>query len=352
MGPYGIGVAPPVWLHHPASLKHHVPGHPERPERLLGLESAMEANDWFGWRRMLSPPATRSQLLAVHPETHVEFVEALCAAGGGHVDMDTVAVAETFEAAARAAGGAVALVDAILGGEAPTGFSAHRPPGHHAEIARPMGFCFFNNVAVAAAHARDAHGVERVLVLDWDVHHGNGTEEIFYATPGVLFASIHQSPLYPGTGHSRDLGSGAGEGFNVNLPVPPGTGDAGYCSLVEHVVVPLARAYEPGLVLVSAGFDAHRLDPLASCRVTEDGFAVMTASLRRVCADLGVRMGLVLEGGYSVEALAGSVCRLAPVLASEAVPAGPENLAVDPLSEAALQRLEPWWPGLRGTTSA
>jgi acetoin utilization deacetylase AcuC-like enzyme len=179
-------------------------------------------------------------------------------------------------------------------------------------------------------------------VLDWDVHHGNGTEAIFYDSPEVLFASVHQSPLYPGTGHARDTGSGAGAGFTVNLPVPPGTGDAAYRSLVEHVVVPLARAYEPGLVLVSARFDAHHLDPLASCRVTEDGFAGMTASLRRVCADLEVPLGLVLEGGYSVEALAASVCRLLPVLGAPEVPAA-EEVPRHELADAAQRRLAPTW---------
>jgi acetoin utilization deacetylase AcuC-like enzyme len=347
MWPYGIGVAAPIWFHHPASLAHDVPNHPERPARLIGLERAMDANDWFGWERVLSPAASREQLERVHPESHIDLIEGLCAAGGGRIDMDTTAVPATYEAALRAAGGAIALVDALLGGDAPAGFAAHRPPGHHAEPARAMGFCFFNSVAVAAAHARAVHGVERVLIFDWDVHHGNGTEAIFYDSPAVLFASVHQSPLYPGTGHARDTGSGAGAGFTVNLPVPPGTGDEAYRSLVEHVVVPLARAYAPGLVLVSAGFDAHHLDPLASCRVSEDGFAAMTASLRRVCAELGIPMGLVLEGGYSVEALADSVCRLVPVLGALQVPT-PEDVPRHELADAAWRRLEPAW----GATSA
>jgi acetoin utilization deacetylase AcuC-like enzyme len=338
-------VPPPLWFHHAASLEHDVPGHPERPARILGLERAMDAHDWFGWERRASPAVTRAQLEAVHPASHVDFVEDLSAAGGGPVDMDTVCVAATYNAAVRGAGGAVALVDALLAGEAPTGFSAHRPPGHHAEAARAMGFCFFNNVAVAARHARDAHGVERVLVFDWDVHHGNGTEEIFYASDEVLFCSVHQSPLYPGTGAAADCGMGAGAGYTVNLPVPPGSGDGAYLSLTEHVVGRLVRSYEPGLVLVSAGFDAHVSDPLASCRVTEEGFAGMTAALRRACADVEAPLGLVLEGGYSVEALADSVCRLVPVLAGDQVPEAPD-VALHELSEAALGRLERFWPGL------
>jgi acetoin utilization deacetylase AcuC-like enzyme len=245
----------------------------------------------------------------------------------------------------RAAGGAVALCEALMAGAAPVGFSAHRPPGHHAEAGQAMGFCFFDSVAVGAAAVLASGAASRVLIFDWDVHHGNGTNEIFHASRDVLFVSAHQSPLYPGTGPASDVGSGAGEGCTVNLPVPPGTGDAGYTSLVEHVVAPLARSFEPDLVLVSAGFDAHVADPLASCRVTEAGFATMTASLRRVCAELGVPLGLVLEGGYSVEALAGSVTALMPVLGADGVP-GPAELAVDPLAEAACRRLEPFWPGL------
>jgi acetoin utilization deacetylase AcuC-like enzyme len=334
-------VARPLWLRHDASFGHAIPGHPERPERLRGLEAALERHDWFGWEVAASPRASREALLAVHPERHIAYLEELCAAGGGRIDLDTSCVAETWPAALHAAGGAVALVDALMTGAAPFGFSAHRPPGHHAEPARAMGFCFFDNVAVGAAHALRAHGARRVLVFDWDVHHGNGTNEIFRFSPDVLFVSVHQSPLYPGTGPASDVGSGDGEGFTVNLPVPPGTGDAGYVSLVEHVVVPLARAFEPGLVLVSAGFDAHYRDPLASCEVTEDGFAAMTASLRAACAALGVPLGFVLEGGYSVEALASSVCAMLPVLEGDvAAPA----VEVDPLAAAAARRLARWWP--------
>ncbi len=338
-------MAAPLWFRHPASAAHAIPGHPERPERLAGLEAAMGRRDWFGWERRLSPEATREQLQRVHPAAYVDAIADVCAAGGGHLDADTACVAATWEAATRAAGGAVALVDALLTGEAPTGFSAHRPPGHHAEPSCAMGFCFFGNVAVGAAHALAAHGRRRVMVVDWDVHHGNGTEAIFRSRADVLFASIHQSPLYPGTGPASAVGDGPGEGHTVNLPVPPGSGDATFGSLVEHVLVPLAREYQPELLLVSAGFDAHARDPLAACRVTEAGFVAMTASLRRVSADLEVPMGIVLEGGYSVEALADSVCALVPTLGAATVPGAP-RLERDPLSAAALERLGRWWPGL------
>jgi acetoin utilization deacetylase AcuC-like enzyme len=337
---------PPLWLRHDASLGHDIPGHPERPERLIVLERAMAAAGWLGFERREAPAAERELLLAVHTEEHVAFVEALCARGGGMIDMDTAAVAATWPAALHAAGGAAALVDALLGGEAKAGFAALRPPGHHAEAGRAMGFCFFDNVAVAARRATAAHGAERVLILDWDVHHGNGTNEIFRRDDDVLFVSIHEWPLYPGTGPASDVGSGAGEGYTVNVPVPAGTGDTAYRSLVDHLVAPLVRAWAPQLVLVSAGFDAHRLDPLADCRVTEAGYAAMTASLRAACEAVGAPLGLVLEGGYSLEALTSSVTALAPVLAGAAVGAGAAPVEMHPLAAQAARRLERWWPAL------
>ncbi|HTE58936.1 MAG TPA: histone deacetylase [Solirubrobacteraceae bacterium] len=338
----------PPWLRHDAGLAHDVPGHPERPARIVALEAEMQRHGWFGWERVEAPRATRDQLARVHPLSHVDSIAELSARGGGRIDMDTSVVAGTYEAALRAAGGAVALVDALLGDGEPCGVSALRPPGHHAEAARAMGFCFFDNVAVAAAHARAAHGVERVLIVDWDVHHGNGTNDIFHADPSVLFCSIHESPLYPGTGPASDVGSGAGEGFTVNMPVPGGSGDAVHGSLVEHVVAPLIRGWEPELVLISAGFDAHRADPLATCELTEAGFAGMTASLRRACAEVGAPLGLVLEGGYSVDALAASMAALVPVLGAASVP-GPVELPVHPLAAQTGERLAAWWPAQFGS---
>ncbi len=334
-----------MWFRHDAVFAHDIPGHPERPARVRALEARMEAEGWLGFERRPAPVATRMQLRQVHPEEHVHAIETLCAGGGGQIDMDTACVPATWEAALRGAGGAAALVDALLSGDAPTGVSALRPPGHHAEARRAMGFCFFNSVAVAARQATIVHGLERVLVLDWDVHHGNGTNDIFHAKPDVLFASIHEWPLYPGTGPASDTGSGPGEGFTVNLPVPSGSGDDAFCSLVEHVVVGLIAAWEPELVLVSAGFDAHRDDPLASCRVTEAGFARMTASLRAASQAVGAPLGLVLEGGYDVDALAGSMAALLPVLAGDVV-LGDTEIARHPLAADAARRLAPWWPSL------
>jgi acetoin utilization deacetylase AcuC-like enzyme len=333
------------WFRHDAHLAHDVPGHPERPERIRALEAAMSARAWFGCEPSEAPAAGRELVEAVHAAPYVAALEEICARGGARIDADTIALAGTWEAALRAAGGAAALADALLGDGVPAGVSALRPPGHHAERERAMGFCFFGNVAVAARRGRDAHGAERVLVLDWDVHHGNGTSDIFHADPGVLFVSIHEWPLYPGTGPASDAGAGAGEGYTVNLPVPGGSGDAAYRSLVEHVACALITAWEPQLVLVSAGFDAHRDDPLATCAVTEAGYAGMTASLRRACDAVRAPLGLVLEGGYDLGALSRSMAALMPVLLADATPAA-EDLPRHPLAERALGRLARWWPGL------
>jgi acetoin utilization deacetylase AcuC-like enzyme len=250
----------------------------------------------------------------------------------------------SFEAAVHAAGGAIALVELLLAGEASTGFSVHRPPGHHALVDTAMGFCLFNNVALAAQHAIDVHALERILILDWDVHHGNGTNDIFHASDQVLFVSIHQHPLYPGTGPARDVGSGAGEGFTVNLPVPPGSDDAVYRSLVDHLVVPLAHQFSPQLVLISAGYDAHREDPLAECRVSEEGFAELTRSVRRLARELGAALGFVLEGGYALEPLARSVAATMSALV-EPLGSAPSTTEL-PFARDARSRLAQWWPGL------
>ncbi len=310
------------------------------------IERELGAHDWLGWQRASSAPATPAALEAVHSPRYLAALEALCAAGGGAIDADTQASAETWKAALHGAGGAMALVDALMARSAPAAFSAHRPPGHHADAARGMGFCFLNHVAVAAQHALDAHGLARVLVLDWDVHHGNGTNDIFHASPEVLFVSIHQSPLYPGTGPFADTGSGAGAGYTVNLPVPGGSGDETWCSLLEHVVVPLAWDFSPELVLISAGFDAHAADPLGSCRVSERGFGAMAGSLRRLAAGLGAPIGAVLEGGYELGSLASSVrATLEALGAPEPGPADPA-LAVHPLARRAAAGLAARWPVL------
>ena len=298
---------PGLLLRHDSSRKHDTGAHPERIARIVAIEQALADAGWLGYEVVDSPDIPDDALKAVHPDEYCRAIEAFCAAGGGALDADTFASEGSYEAARRSAGGAVALVDALAGGAARFGASLHRPPGHHAEPQRAMGFCLFNSIAVAARHAVRHHGLERVLILDWDVHHGNGTNDIFHADPGVLFVSIHQSPLYPGTGSADDIGSGPGAGLTVNIPVPAGSGDALYSSLVDHVVVPAAQAWKPQLVLVSAGFDAHADDPLAGCMVTTDGFAAMAAAVRDLGGELGVPIGVVLEGGYDLQALTSSL---------------------------------------------
>jgi acetoin utilization deacetylase AcuC-like enzyme len=334
-----------LYLHHPSSLEHDTGNHPEQAARIPAIERALEERGWLGFDREQAPAVDADRLEAVHPSAYVEAIRRICAQGGGMLDADTVASGESFDAALHSAGGAVRAVDALLGGETDVTFCGLRPPGHHAETATAMGFCIFNNVAVAAQHALDAHGMERVLVLDWDVHHGNGTNDIFHATDSVLYVSIHQSPLYPGTGAITDSGSGAGEGYTVNLPAPPGSGPDEWLSLVAHVVVPIARSYRPQLLLVSAGFDAHRDDPLANCLLTEESYAAMAAAMRRLSLDLGAPLGFVLEGGYDLRALSASV-----VAVLEAVGGDGAELDVQcaPLATDARQHHGRWWPELTG----
>ena len=301
----------PILLSHPASLEHDprrfIPGHPDTPERIVAIEAALAERDWLGWERRQAPAASEEWIEAVHSERLLREVRQLCEAGGGLIDPDTAVVPESLRAARHAAGGACELARALLAGEHEVGLSACRPSGHHAEPDRAMGFCLFGNVAIAAALARRELGAERVLILDWDVHHGNGTEACFVNRPDVLVVSIHQMPLYPGTGAASERGTGAGEGFTVNLPVPPGSGEAEWLGLIDEVVAPTAERYDPDLVLVSAGFDAHRADPLAGCELETASFAAMARRVRAIARDAGAPLGLVLEGGYHVPSLVESL---------------------------------------------
>jgi acetoin utilization deacetylase AcuC-like enzyme len=331
-----------LYLRHPSSFAHDTGPHPENAERLRAIEAALDAEGWLGLELVEAPQATREQLLRVHAPEHVDRIEELCRRGGGMIDMDTVAVEASYEAALHAAGGAVDAVDRMVADGERVAFGGLRPPGHHAETARAMGFCLFNNVAVAAAHALEEHGVERVLVLDWDVHHGNGTEEIFSESERVLYASIHQSPLYPGTGDADDVGSGAGEGFTVNLPVPPGAGPDDFLSLVQHVVVPLARQHRPGLLAISAGYDAHRADPLAQCMLDASAYADMSATMRDLASDLHVPVLVCLEGGYDLDALAESVTATIAALGDSRPPREAPRVP----AERYLDRVRRWWPAL------
>jgi acetoin utilization deacetylase AcuC-like enzyme len=334
-----------VLFTHASSLEHDprvlMPHHPDTPERMLALERMLSAEGDLGWQRRDAPAAERSTVELVHSARLAEQIEALAHAGGGAIDADTVVAEPSFRAALHAVGGACELVRALLAGETRLGFSMLRPSGHHAEPDRAMGFCLLNNVAVAAALAIAELGARRVFVLDWDVHHGNGTAETFRARSDVLFASIHQSPLYPGTGQLADVGSGAGEGFTLNLPVPPGSGEELWLSLVEHVVVPVARAFAPELVLVSAGFDAHRADPLAGCMLQASSFGEIARHARDLALACDAPLGIVLEGGYEPVSLAQSVRETLLALGDERPPpAVSDELAQ---TRQAIAQLSPFW---------
>ena len=330
-----------LYFSHPSSLEHDprglMPGHPDTPERLIAIERLLGAEHWLGWQRRVAPAAPRAMDRARARARADRTDRAPGKAGGGAVDLDTVVGASSYEAALHAVGGACAMVSALLAGESALGFSALRPPGHHAEPDRAMGFCLFNSAAVAAALAIAELGARRVLILDWDVHHGNGTAEAFRTRSDVLYASIHQGGIYPGTGALRDVGSGEGEGFTLNLPVAGGSREDEWLSLTEHVVLAAAHAFAPDLVLVSAGFDAHRADPLAGCALESSSFGELARHVRAFAREAEIPVGVILEGGYEPAALAQSVRETLLALGDEQAPRsasarlGPTERAVEQL---------------------
>jgi acetoin utilization deacetylase AcuC-like enzyme len=328
------------------AMVDHQPGwgHPERPERLLAIEEALRADpvDGATWER--PTPAPEEPVRAVHIDRHLGYLESL-RGRSGMVDGDTTVSAGSIDAAWLAAGAAVRSVDAVLAGEYGSAFALVRPPGHHAEADRGMGFCLINNVAVAAEHAR-ARGCERVLIVDWDVHHGNGTQHSFAERDDVLFFSVHRHPFYPGSGGSHFVGRGTGEGHNVNVPLSRHVGDAGYLSVFEEILVPVAQEYDPDLILVSAGFDAHHADPLGGMGVTDEGFAALCGvvlGLADRCCD--GRVALTLEGGYDLEGLAGSVRACVEVLCGATAPSGFAGAdEVDHALPGVREIQRRWWP--------
>ena len=299
----------------PRFREHDTGGHPENAGRLVVIDEALENLDLVSGRPDIPFAAASVEKLArVHDPRYIEGLRHFAAQGGGFLDADTIVGPNSFDIAALAAGAGIAAVDAALDGRARRGFVLARPPGHHATPTRGMGFCLFNTVAVAAAHAL-AQGLERVLIVDWDVHHGNGTQDAFYETEQVLFASVHQWPLYPGTGSAAERGADRGVDYTLNVPLPPGGDDRTYARVFDELVLPAAHAYRPQLVLISAGFDAHENDPLGGMRLTEAGFADLARRVIAVAEEhADGRVVAILEGGYDPAALAASVVATLAIL--------------------------------------
>ncbi len=292
---------------HSASLEHDTgPGHPERPERIRAILRALDDAKIAGLRRREAEEADLEAVRRAHPEPYPTRIRAAIPTSGlAYLDPDTVVSPGSWRAALTAAGGAIAAVEAVLKGEDERAFCCLRPPGHHAEPQRAMGFCLFDNVAIAALHARHVFGIKRIAIVDFDVHHGNGTQAIFWNDPDTLYVSTHQWPLYPGTGRETETGA---HGTVVNVPLPPGTDGKAYRAAVEAKVLPRIDAFAPELLLISAGFDAHRRDPLANFELLEEDFAWITRELVRLAIrHAGGRVVSVLEGGYDLTALAASV---------------------------------------------
>jgi len=297
------------YQNHQNGSYHSAAFHPESPDRVIAVERRLRESGLLDDVKRLDPvEATIEQLAAVHDRDYVLGLEHICASGPARLDYDTGVVPESFRVARLASGAACLAVDEVMSGDVSAAFCAVRPPGHHAERSGAMGFCLFNNVAVAAEHARRAHGLERVAIIDWDVHHGNGTQHTFERAPGVFYLSIHQFPHYPGTGAASERGEGEGEGTTLNAPMPAGTGDREWIGALEGPFTKAMDDFRPQLVLVSAGFDAHLEDPLSSTRVTEGGYTRMTEIVKEWASrHASGRLVSLLEGGYNLDALGRSV---------------------------------------------
>jgi acetoin utilization deacetylase AcuC-like enzyme len=293
-------------VYSPRYLEHNDPSHPENAGRLQAIVTLLQRSGAWSKARHIAPqPISMERLTSLHTAAYVEQVRQAAEAGRTWLDLDTYLSPASYQVALLAAGGVIQGVEAVLSGQVTAALALVRPPGHHARPMREMGFCLFNNVALGALHALEERGLERVLIVDWDVHHGNGTQEAFYHDGRVMYLSTHQFPYYPGTGAVQETGAGAGVGCMVNVPLPPGVGDAGYRRVFEEVVLPAGRRFRPQLVLVSAGYDPHWADPLAAMRVSVRGFAHMAATVRQIAQECCPgRLVLALEGGYDPQALA------------------------------------------------
>ena len=323
-------------VYNPIYLEHDTGQHVENAQRLVAIMEHLEETKLMGQLVSIAPRAASLEELAmVHSQGFISYVQAFAERGGGWLDADTVVSPTSYDAALYAAGGAVKAVDGVLSGEVESAFALVRPPGHHALRWEAMGFCLFNNIAIAAKHALNSYGLERILIVDFDVHHGNGTEDTFYNDPSVLYFSTHQYPFYPGTGRFDETGAGPGEGYTVNVPLPAWCGDSEYLQVFEEILAPVARRFSPQLIMVSAGYDTHWSDHMAMMHLSVTGFARMVDFIKKLAQELcHGRIVLTLEGGYDLPSLASSVRATFDVLLGNQVvdPLGPPPQAGAPRS--------------------
>jgi acetoin utilization deacetylase AcuC-like enzyme len=302
-----------VYSTHSSFTKHDLPGHPEHSGRIEAIWKALKSTGLDTKMTKLEPQrATDEQILAVHTREYLDLLMSVSnELYGVRFDSDTYALPESPEVARLAAGGVISLVDAVARGDAQNGLALVRPPGHHAIPTRAMGFCLLGNIAIATRHAQTAHKIERVMIVDFDVHHGNGTQDMFYNDDSVLFISTHQYPYYPGTGNFNETGTGSGKGYTINIPLPAHNGDQNYALVYEQIIWRAARRFQPQLILVSAGFDAHFTDPLAMMRLSLTGYAHLTRELIRMAEELSNgKIVFVMEGGYDLDTLAHGMCNI------------------------------------------
>ncbi|MBK8027835.1 MAG: histone deacetylase [Chloroflexi bacterium] len=324
-----------LYVTHPRCVEHDAPQHPEHAGRIRAVWQHMEQSGLKEIVKAEAPLVDEESLRSVHTEDYLRLLRTLDSLDRTvRLDADTYANPISYEIARIAAGGVVHAVDSVLRETCESSIAVVRPPGHHAMPGRAMGFCLLNNVAVAARHAQRAHGLERVLIVDYDVHHGNGTEAIFYDDPSVLFISTHQAHIYPGTGAIGDVGTGKGTGFTLNIPMPGGCGDRNYGQVFDEIILPAARRFQPQMILVSVGHDAHWADPLAGMALTLEGYASLAQRMITLADELcGGKIAFVMEGGYNLDALANGMVNIARLLTGRA--------PTDPLGPPVGARREP-----------
>jgi acetoin utilization deacetylase AcuC-like enzyme len=323
-------------------------GHVESPRRLSAVYSLIELGLPYPYVTAVPRPARKEEIEYIHAPEYVEFVSSTAGKPMIYLDPDTSTSPKSYDTALLAAGGAMKAADLIMDGEVQNGFALVRPPGHHAEFNQARGFCIFNNIAVAAEHLVRRRGLKRILIADWDLHHGNGTQHAFYSRKDVLFFSTHQFPYYPGSGYWDEVGAGEGEGFTVNVPLSPGKGDSDYLFIYRQILSPIARAFKPEFILVSAGFDISKGDPLGGMRLTGAGFASLAAELRGLASECcGGKILFILEGGYDLAGLAEGVRRVLAVLSGWGEsPAGRADISISSEKELApvVDIQKKYWP--------